>query len=59
MYEFVRKKNCIPATPSTATYLQSVLEELVHPRHLGGNTEVDRAVTNLDDEAAADIWVHL
>ena len=44
---------------STATYLQSILEELVHPRHLRRNTEVDCAVADLDDEAAADIWVYL
>ena len=43
----------------TPTYLQSVLKELVHPRHLRRNAEVDRAVANLDDQAAADVGVDL
>lgn len=49
------------STPSisTATYLQSCLEEVVHLVHLGGNAQVDGTVADLDDEAAADIWVDL
>lgn len=40
-------------------YLQSVLEQLVHPGHLGGDGEVDGAVANLDDESTADVGVDL
>ena len=40
-------------------YLQSVLEELVHPGHLGGDGQIDGAVANLDDEAANDLGVDL
>ena len=40
-------------------YLQSILEQLVHLCHLGRDAEVDGAVADLDDEAAADLGVHL
>ena len=40
-------------------YLQSVLEELVHLGHLGGNGQVDGAVADLDDESALDLRVDL
>lgn len=40
-------------------YLQAVAEELVHLGHLGGNGEVNGAVADLDDEAAADVGVDL
>jgi hypothetical protein len=40
-------------------YLQSILEQLVHFRHLGRNGEVDGAVANLDDKTAADVRVDL
>jgi hypothetical protein len=40
-------------------YLQSVLEELVHLGHLGGDGQVDGAVTDLNDESTADLRVDL
>ena len=40
-------------------YLQSVSEELVHLGDLGGNTEVDGAVANLDNESNTDVGVEL
>lgn len=40
-------------------YLQSILEELVHPGHLGRNAEVDGTLTDLDDETTPDVWVDL
>ena len=40
-------------------YLQSVSEELVHLGDLGGNTEVDGAVANLDNESTTDVGVDL
>lgn len=40
-------------------YLQGVLEELVHLGDLGGNAEVNGAVTDLDDEASLDLGVDL
>jgi hypothetical protein len=39
--------------------LQSVTEQLVHLGHLRGDREIDGAVANLNDKAAADIWVDL
>jgi hypothetical protein len=39
--------------------LQGVGQELVHLGHLGGNAEVDRSVTNLDDQSANDVGVDL
>jgi hypothetical protein len=40
-------------------YLQSILEQLVHLGHLGRDGQVDGAVANLDDQAAADLRVDL
>lgn len=40
-------------------YLQSVLEELVHLGHLGGDGEINGAVANLDNQAAADVRADL
>jgi hypothetical protein len=40
-------------------YLQSVSEELVHLGDLGGNAEVNGAVTNLDDKSTTDVGVDL
>jgi hypothetical protein len=40
-------------------YLQLILEKLVHPGHFCGNAKVNCSVADLDDEAAADIWVDL
>ena len=39
--------------------LQSVGKELVHLGDLGRHGQVDRAVTDLDNETAEDIWVDL
>jgi hypothetical protein len=46
-------------TVTTKITLQGVLEELVHPRDLGRDAEVDGAVANLDDQAADDFGVDL
>lgn len=40
-------------------YLQSILEQLVHLGHFGGNRQVNRTVTDLDDESTTDLWVDL
>ena len=40
-------------------YLQSVSEELVHLGDLGGNAEVNGAVTDLDDKSTTDVGVDL
>ena len=40
-------------------YLQSVLEELVHLCHLGGDGEVDGAVADLNNESTTDLRVDL
>jgi hypothetical protein len=40
-------------------YLQSILEQLVHLGHLGGDGQVNGAVADLDDEATTDIGVDL
>ena len=40
-------------------YLQSVLEELVHLGHLGGDRQVDGAVADLNDESTLDLGVDL
>lgn len=47
------------AIKSKCTYLQGVLEELVHLGDLSGNAEVDGTVTNFDDETTPDIRVDL
>jgi len=47
------------STPNTTTYLQSVLEQLVHARHLGRDAEVDGTVADLDNKTTADVWVDL
>jgi hypothetical protein len=39
--------------------LQSILEQLVHLGHLGRDGQVDSAVANLDNQAAADLGVDL
>jgi hypothetical protein len=39
--------------------LQGVAKELVHLGDAGGDAEVDRAVTDLDDKSADDIRVDL
>jgi hypothetical protein len=39
--------------------LQSVTEQLVHLGHLRGDREIDGAVANLNDKAAADVRVDL
>ena len=53
------RKHVYQSPPSTTTYLQRVLQELVHPGNLARNTEVDGAVADLDDQAAVDIRVDL
>ena len=40
-------------------YLQSVLEELVHLGHLGGDGQVDGTVADLNDESTTDLRVDL
>lgn len=40
-------------------YLQSVLEELVHLGHLGGDGKVDGAVADLNNESTLDLGVDL
>lgn len=40
-------------------YLQSVLEELVHLGHLGGDRQIDGAVADLNDESTLDLRVDL
>jgi hypothetical protein len=42
-----------------ALYLQSVLEQLVHLRHLARDGQVNGAVANLDNEATLDLGVDL
>lgn len=42
-----------------ALYLQSILEQLVHPGHLAGDGEIDGTVADFDNEAATDVWVDL
>jgi hypothetical protein len=39
--------------------LQSILEQLVHLGHLGRHGQIDSAVANLDNQAAADLGVDL
>ena len=52
-------KKCFYSPLSTITYLQSLLQQLIHARHPGGNAEVDGPVADFDDQAAADIGVDL
>ena len=40
-------------------YLQSILEQLVHPGHLGRDRQVDSAVVDLDNESALDLGIDL
>jgi hypothetical protein len=44
--------------PSSLLYLQSILEQLVHAGHLGGDGEIDGAVADFDNETATDVRVH-
>ena len=40
-------------------YLQSLLQQTVHLSHLGSDAEIDGAVADLDNQAAANGWVDL
>jgi hypothetical protein len=59
MFRQLLPKLCCLVVLHGSRYLQSILEQLVHPRHLGADTEIDGAVTDLDDEAAVDLGVDL
>lgn len=39
--------------------LQTIVQQLVHPCHLGRNTQVDSTVPNLNDKPATNIGVNL
>jgi len=49
----------MPVAEKEKKYLQLVAEEFVHLGHFSGHTEVDRLITNLNDETAADIGIDL
>lgn len=50
----------LPAVQSCKPrFLHSVRQHLIHPRDLAGDTVVDRALANLDNQAAEDLWVDL
>jgi hypothetical protein len=59
MYTWLELKEILLFAVVTITYLQSLLQQLVHARHPGGNAEVDRPVADLYDQSAADVRVDL